>query len=352
LDARLAPVDRIYWLLEDCGEFGVAPFVGQARRAFIATEILRSFVRANIIEAEVFERFMTALNTIARRFQFDLQHSTIEELMTNYGHLRPGTYDIRSPRYDEAPQLFFQRVSNAAAPMRNNKPFLLNTGQLHEIQAFLDRNGIPASAEGLLDFAHDSIEARENTKFAFTRNLSDALAGIAALGEELGFSREDLSYLNVRELLATYATAANIRDAVSQSIKRGKRAFEATNELLLPALIRNEEEVVSFVRTNDQPNFIGKRVVLGRVQPYSGSAFPTQSIIFIESADPGYEWVFGRDLAGLVTMYGGGNSHMAIRAHELGITSVIGAGINQFTRWATAHLLRIDPVNRKVEVVQ
>ena len=44
------------------------------------------------------------------------------------------------------------------------------------------------------------------------------------------------------------------------------------------------------------------------------------------SADPGFDWIFTRDISGFVTQFGGANSHMAIRASELGIPAVIGAG--------------------------
>ena len=51
-------------------------------------------------------------------------------------------------------------------------------------------------------------------------------------------------------------------------------------------------------------------------------------IIFIENADPGYDWIFSSKIIGLVTKFGGANSHMAIRANELQIPSVIGLGNN------------------------
>ena len=51
------------------------------------------------------------------------------------------------------------------------------------------------------------------------------------------------------------------------------------------------------------------------------------------SADPGFDWIFTRDISGFVTQFGGANSHMAIRASELGIPAVIGAGEALFRRW-------------------
>ena len=45
----------------------------------------------------------------------------------------------------------------------------------------------------------------------------------------------------------------------------------------------------------------------------------TNKIIIIESADPGYDWIFNYNIKGLITKYGGANSHMAIRSAEKSI---------------------------------
>ena len=45
----------------------------------------------------------------------------------------------------------------------------------------------------------------------------------------------------------------------------------------------------------------------------------SNKIIFIENADPGYDWLFGLGISGLVTKYGGANSHMAIRCAEFSL---------------------------------
>jgi len=49
-------------------------------------------------------------------------------------------------------------------------------------------------------------------------------------------------------------------------------------------------------------------------------------ILAIPNADPGYDWIFSIQLSGLITMYGGANSHMAIRCAELKIPAAIGVG--------------------------
>ena len=69
------------------------------------------------------------------------------------------------------------------------------------------------------------------------------------------------------------------------------------------------------------------------------------------SADPGFDWIFTRDISGFVTQFGGANSHMAIRTGELGIPAVIGAGETLFQRWRAARKLCIDCTNQKVSVI-
>ena len=72
----------------------------------------------------------------------------------------------------------------------------------------------------------------------------------------------------------------------------------------------------------------------------------------IESADPGYDWIFATGLLGLITQYGGTNSHMAIRAAELGIPAVIGCGEKLYRAWSSARVLEIDAANRQVRCIQ
>jgi phosphoenolpyruvate-protein kinase (PTS system EI component) len=71
----------------------------------------------------------------------------------------------------------------------------------------------------------------------------------------------------------------------------------------------------------------------------------------VPSADPGFDWIFSRNISGLVTQFGGANSHMAIRAGELGIPGVIGAGEALFRRWQMARKLCLDCTNQKVLVI-
>jgi len=52
--------------------------------------------------------------------------------------------------------------------------------------------------------------------------------------------------------------------------------------------------------------------------------------------------LFSKNIAGLVTQFGGANSHMAIRCAELGIPAVIGAGEKNFSEWSKYESATID----------
>ena len=49
-------------------------------------------------------------------------------------------------------------------------------------------------------------------------------------------------------------------------------------------------------------------------------------IVIIENADPGYDWIFSKNINGLITRFGGVASHMAIRCAEFKIPAAIGCG--------------------------
>lgn len=62
----------------------------------------------------------------------------------------------------------------------------------------------------------------------------------------------------------------------------------------------------------------------------------------IERADPGYDWIFLTKIAGLITKYGGANSHMAIRCAELDIPAAIGCGEQIFEQAKQSASLLLD----------
>ena len=68
----------------------------------------------------------------------------------------------------------------------------------------------------------------------------------------------------------------------------------------------------------------------------------------IRSADPGYDFLFSRGIGGLITQFGGANSHMAIRCAELGIPAVIGVGEQNYGEWSRFGRAAVDCLKKQV----
>jgi phosphohistidine swiveling domain-containing protein len=352
LAANLDPVARIYWLLEDCKRYGTLPFAGLARAGFIAVQILRSLVAEGVFTQADFDAFMASLNTVSSQLARDMSCLDRTTFVNKYGHLRPGTYDILSPRYDEAPDLYFdwsRTVATKASHGENG--FSLGIGQMRQISAMLGEHGLDIDVVGLFDFLQAGIEMREYSKFVFTRNLSDTLSLMRHVGGELGFSVDDMSYADVAVFYELHGASTDARTLLARSIEQGRERHAATCRLWLPPLITQATDVWGFHLPVAEPNFITQKTVIAPVVPYADKDRLAGAIVAIPSADPGFDWLFSHPIAGLITAYGGVNSHMAIRAGELALPAVIGAGETQFAKWSAAKRLALDCANRRVQVL-
>ena len=349
--AKIDKVSRIYWLIEDCKRYGTLPFAGLARAGFVAMQLLRSFVAVGVLDAEEHARFLASLDTVGSRIGHDFADMPKAEFLARYGHLRPGTYDILSPRYDEAPDLYFDWSS--ARPAAAARPrFTLSIEQLRHIERLLKEHELDIDVLGLMEFIKAGIEGREYAKFVFTRSLSDALSLIGHLGEDYGLSVEDCAYLDYAAIHALYSESGSVRQTLLDSVARGRQRHALTRNLVLPPLIASPADVFAFQLPPSEPNFITRKRVTA---PVASIDDPPErfagAILFMPSADPGFDWIFTRGISAFVTQFGGANSHMAIRASELGIPAVIGAGETLYQRWSTARALCVDCTNQKVLVI-
>jgi adenylylsulfate kinase-like enzyme/phosphohistidine swiveling domain-containing protein len=350
-NSHIDKISRIYWLIEDCKRYGTLPFAGLARAGFIAVQMLQSLVDVGVLSAEEGAAFMASVDTVGSRIGRDFAQLPRADFLARYGHLRPGTYDILSPRYDEAPDLYFDWSAARPAPPPPPR-FALSIEQLRRIEQLLKEHELSIDVLSLIEFIKAGIEGREYAKFVFTESLSHALSLMRQLGEEHGLSAEDCAFLNYDVVRKLYSESGSVREALRESVARGRERYALTRSLVLPPIIASPGDVFAFHLPPSQPNFITRKSVTA---PVASVHDPPENfagrILFVASADPGFDWIFTRGIAGFVTQFGGANSHMAIRAGELGIPAVIGAGEALFQRWQAARKLCLDCTNQQVLVI-
>ncbi|HEY4319066.1 MAG TPA: PEP-utilizing enzyme [Herbaspirillum sp.] len=342
VDDLTADLGTISRLLRQCRRQGTLQFAILARHAFIAEALLRSACRRGAFTAARMQEWKQSIHTVTTELTRDYatvcnDAAMLSPFLKKFGHLRPGTYDITSLRYDERHDLFVEGTVDIDMPDIDTAPFALQPQEAHALQLLLDEQDWPLTAQQLLDYASKALQAREYAKLIFTRDLSDALKLLVRWGGAVGLSREDLSFLDIHALFDTLVSPLmdDVDRVLLGQVAYARRSYEQGVSLKLGHLIGGIDDVFVVPLHRSLPNFITQKSVEAmhvQLRQDTPASSPLQGkIICIENADPGYDWVFTRGIAGLVTQYGGANSHMAIRCAEFGIPAAIGCGEQLFS---------------------
>ena len=360
-ESGMAPLELACHLIEDCKRFGTLAFSHLARAGFVAATMLKSFVRTGSISERQFGEFMSSLGTVTTDFEVDAlrvasNEMKLDDFVEKYGHLRPGTYDITSEAYHENPEKYLAPIIESSRREReSDHPFQWGDRSRTSITATLNDAGFQMDVDGFESFARKAIEGREWAKFVFTRSLSKALDTMRSWFCERGFDRDAVSFLHFHDVLQLRSGAAigSIAAWVDERVARGRDAYRLTRAIEFPPILCTERDLELFERPSSEPNFVTSRSVVAEVRILSGddgNDVLADRIILIPQADPGFDWIFGASIAGLITMYGGANSHMAIRAAELGLPAAIGVGEKLFERLKTAEIVELNCAGKTIRV--
>jgi len=350
MNSNLDDFGKIYWLIEDCKRYGTLPFAGLARAGFVAVQMLKSLVTTGIFTTEEYEGFLSSTSTVSKNLISDRFLMSKTDFLKKYGHLRPGTYDILSPSYSENPSLYLDEEK--IPPENKDDTFFVTESKLYEINQILKSHRLEIDSSELLLFIRKGIELREYSKFEFTKNLSQVISLISKIGKENGFTLDDLSYSNIQVFKEIHLSLTDRHLELSKSINMGRELYSQTSKISLPPLIKKPDDVWGFEYPDMVPNFITNLQIVAKVcKDVQHKTDLAGKIVCIKNADPGFDWIFTYNIAGLVTAWGGANSHMAIRANELNIPAVIGIGELQFEKFAHADKVYIDCGNQIIKVV-
>jgi len=348
LDTDLSAVSKAMLLLSECKKNGTLAFSHAARAGFVAMTFLNSLVKIKVLDQSDKEAFLSSFNTVAGDFERDASavaggQMSKQVYIETYGHLRPGTYDITAKAYWEKPeQYLFSKLSSHSVYDTGKSEFCLSEKKIQSIDTVLKDMDFVITASELLDYCKKATQAREFVKFEFSRNLSKAIDMLVEFGAMNKIKRKQMAYLSLADLREYELGLNNITD-LKKIIKSKKKKFALTKMIELPQLILSENDFYGFERNASEPNYVtSKSIESGCVCLSDEPENIAGKIVFIEQADPGYDWVFAYDLAGLITKYGGANSHMAIRSAELNLPAAIGVGDKLYDELISSSIIRLN----------
>lgn len=353
--AHLFPVGQditsLFEMIDDCICLGTVPFSILARHGFIARTILLSLNKCGVLSMEDIHCIQSCVRTVASALVNDMRRLQLGELsrsdfMAEYGHLRPGTYDILSRRYDQMPDLGIN--DSQVRPEQELNEFVLSAQQKSAIDQLLQAEGFQElDADKLLAYVKTATIGREYGKFVFSRSISEILELIAGFGELHGLSRDEMSHVSIDNLLdvATKSGEGSIEERLRRIAEDEAERHVLSAAIRLPQVLFDEAGVHVVPFQVSHPNFIThKKITAACVPLLIGQTAPMLAgkIVLIENADPGFDWIFAQQIGGLITKFGGANSHMAIRCAEFGIPAAIGCGEQRFEVFMSASQILLD----------
>ena len=356
-------VKSIKVLVDAIVNYGTVQFSRQARCAFMAKSLIKTLAEKNYVGSQVFNDFMSSIETVAVDYDRDYRavnegKMSRQEFLLKYGHLRSGTYNIRNLRYDQRKDLFEGAVTNSHDRDDHDidKPNALDEIVENAFdKAFHDYEIDSLEGARTIEFIRQSTSQREYFKFVFTKSLSAVLEMVKKLGHLVSIEADDLSFLELAEVYATefYSSPCMVRDFWNMIISKRKDYHRINSQLILPEVICTIDDFECIENIVTRPNYITEQCITGEVVALDKdrSNDLDGKIVVIEKADPGYDWIFSKGIAGLITKYGGAASHMAIRCAEFSVPAAIGTGNVLFEFATGCNTIIIDCKNGKISKV-
>jgi hypothetical protein len=194
--------------------------------------LLRSAKSEGVLSEQAYNEFMQSIETVSHRFAGEAAEvaagsKSWASFVADYGHLRPGTYDITSKSYAEDPEHYLApTVEQARLHPASSEAAAPSTwvAERDGFVAALVAQGIDTTGPQIEAFLRQAIEGREYAKFVFTRHLSAALDALVAYGAEYEVEREQLALipLSVFRILANQPDAYDTKRWLQAAAEEGR----------------------------------------------------------------------------------------------------------------------------------
>ena len=218
----------------------------------------------------------------------------------------------------------------------------------NKIQKLLTKKKIDLNVVQIFKYLETSIRSREYAKFVFTKSVSDILEKIKNFSRKKKIKINEIENLTIDQLLnLSKSTKAIIKSKIKNNIKKSK-----LNKIIkLPEIIVEKENAYIGASVVSIPNFVTDKNITSKISFLKNkiSNKLDNKIILLENADPGFDFIFSYKISGLITKYGGANSHMTIRCNELNIPAAIGCGDAIFEKIKLADKINLNCKNLLIQ---
>ena len=215
-------------------------------------------------------------------------------------------------------------------------PYPYKPGQLkcetpEHVQYYLHENGW-TNTEHFFNCAMKAIEGREYAKFIFTKYVSKILD---VIGNDF-----DNQFLDIKDIVANKLF----------DVRQKRDEYQAASNRVNPSTILSESDIFHVSYNEETPTFVTDKSINANISDETAVELQGK-IVLIKAADPGYDWLFSRGIAGFITCYGGANSHMVIRANELNLPAAVGVGEKKFNMLKRQTKIVLDCRNKTINIV-
>ena len=326
-----------------------------ARCGFIAVELVNSLVDEKVISVDEKQKFLKSIKTIASDLSADLLKKNKINFLKKYGHLRPNTYDIDTLNYIDGYKSYFNK-QNLKKDKIIDKRYNFSKQTLFKIKRLLKKNKHNINADKLITFIKQSIQLREYSKFIFSKSINEIFKNLKILFKRIKLSENDIKFISIHKIKELFYNLNHndLNKIFRKEIQISKLQYLKNKFIKLPSNIFHQNNVYFFKLEKDEPNFITNKNITGEIlvlKDLIKSKKYTNKIICIENADPGYDFLFSYNIKGLITKYGGANSHMAIRCNELNIPAAIGVGDKIFSDLIYSNQVQLNCINNTLKYI-
>ena len=351
--------NKIANLINDCKKYGTLPFSILARHGFVAKHLMISLKNLKILENKDLNTLFASVETVATEFTKDIyllkkKKISIRRFVNRYGHLRPGTYNINNKNYKDSK--IYNNI-NQNINFKKKKKFTLQKDKSKKIKRLLKHyNLFEGNPQKFIDYVIIATKAREYAKFVFTKTINLILEEIKKKLKKFALTADDIAYLDINFIKSNLHLDKKQVIKLKKKIKKEQNIFDLNSMIKIPSVFDELNGLYVIPFQINTPNYITKKKILSEIvdldtkknlNSYKNKI--NNKIVTISSADPGFDWIFSYKISGLITKYGGANSHMAIRCAEFNLPAAIGCGDQIYSKITNSKKILLDCQSNKID---